>query len=96
MDCDGVIGETGVDDSDWVYSKSDNEGDLGFSDQGATKAGPILHEPGPEKNIHHCCHMTIQIREIALQNFYFRRATLYALLYLEALNGHKQCHFILA
>jgi hypothetical protein len=38
MDCDGVIGETGVDDSDWVYSscgdQSDIEWDLGFSDQG--------------------------------------------------------------
>jgi hypothetical protein len=45
MDCDGVIGETGVDD--WVCSScgdlSDNEGDLGFSD----------HEPVPEKNNYH-------------------------------------------
>jgi hypothetical protein len=80
MDCDGVIGETRVDNSDWVYSscgdQSDNEGDLGFSDQGAAKAGPSMHEPVPEKKQSPCCHITIQIREIALKNFYFRRAAL--------------------
>jgi hypothetical protein len=80
MDFDGVIGETGVDNSDWVYSscgdQSDNEGDLGFSDQGAAKAGPSMHEPVPEKKQSPCCHITIQIREIALKNFYFRRAAL--------------------
>jgi hypothetical protein len=43
-DCDGVIGEAGVDNSDWVYSscgdQSDNEGDLGFSDQGVAQIFP--------------------------------------------------------
>jgi hypothetical protein len=38
----GFIGETGVDDSDWVNSscgdQSDNEGDLGFSDHGTANA----------------------------------------------------------
>jgi hypothetical protein len=51
MDCDGVIGETGVDNSDWVYSScGDNEGDLGFSDQGAAKA---CMNPCQKKNNHH-------------------------------------------
>jgi hypothetical protein len=65
-----------------VYSscgdQSDNEGDLGFSDQGVAKVGPSMHEPVPEKNNHHVVttHMTIQIREIALKNLYFRRAAL--------------------
>jgi hypothetical protein len=71
MDCDGVIGETDVDNNDWVYSscwhQSDNEGALGFSDQGAAKAGPSMHEPVPSP----CCHMTIQIREIAPQKLLF-------------------------
>jgi hypothetical protein len=54
---DGVIRETGVDNSDWVYSscgdQSDNEGDLGFSDQGTAQAGPSMHELVPEKNNRH-------------------------------------------
>jgi hypothetical protein len=58
MDCDGVIGETGVDNSDWMYSscgdQSDNEGDLGFSDQGTAKAGGLAcMNPCQKKNNHH-------------------------------------------
>jgi hypothetical protein len=53
MDCDGVIGEMGVDDSDWEYSsggdQADNDVDLGFSNLCAAKAGPSMHEPVPEK-----------------------------------------------
>jgi hypothetical protein len=52
--------------------QSDNEGDLGFSDQGAAMAGPSMHEPVPEKKQSPCCHITtIQIGEIALKNFLF-------------------------
>jgi hypothetical protein len=34
-----------------VVEMSNNEGDLGFSDQGAAKAGPSMHEPVPENGL---------------------------------------------
>jgi hypothetical protein len=55
MDCDGVIGETGVDDSDWVYSIVVEISQIVRGTLASViRAGPILHETVPEKIICSC------------------------------------------